>query len=64
MVCRGEFRFIQIQCDRFKEPNGLAVGDRVVPIQFSKPHLSYRRVAKVVSIYLPATYEISSKVEL
>lgn len=64
MVCRSEFKFIQIQFDGFKEPNGLAVGDRVVPIQFSKPHLSHRRAAKVVSIYLPATYKANSKVEL
>jgi len=64
MVCQSKSSFIQIQHNGFKETNRVVLGDRVVPIQFSKPHLSHRRAAKVVSIYFPATYEANSQVEL
>ena len=64
MVCQSKLSFIQIQHNGFKETNRVVLGDRVVPIQFNKLHLSCRRMDKVVLIYLPATYEANSQVEL
>lgn len=64
MVYWGKSRFIQIQHSRFKELNRVVVENRVVPIQFNKPHLGCRRMDKVALTYFPATYEAHSKVEL
>lgn len=64
VVYQGESSFTQIQYSGFKELNRAVVENRAVPIQFNKPHLSCRRMDKVVLIYLPATYESYSKVEL
>lgn len=64
MVYWGKSSFIQIQFYRFKEAGRVVLGDRVVPIQFNKPHLGCRHVGKVTLAYFPATYEVYSKVEL
>lgn len=64
MVYWGKSSSIQIQDSRFKELNRAVVENRVVPIQFTKSHLSCRRMDKVALTYFPATYEVHSKVEL
>ena len=64
MVYWGKSSSIQIQHSRFKELNRAVVENRVVPIQFNKPHLGCKHMYRVVLIYFPATYESHSKVEL
>lgn len=64
MVYQGKSSSIRIQHSRFKELNRVVVENRVVPIQFNKPHLGCKYMYRVVLIYFPATYESHSKVEL
>ena len=64
MVYWGKSSSIQIRHNRFKELNRAVVENRVVPIQFNKPHLGCRRMDKVTLAYFPATYESHPKVEL
>jgi len=64
MVYWDKSSFIQIQYSRFKELNKAVVENRVVPIQFNKPHLGCKHMYRVVLTYFSATYEFHSKVEL
>ncbi len=64
MVHQSKSSSIRIQHSRFKKLNRAVVENRVVPIQFNKPHLGCKYMYRAVLIYFPATYETYSKVEL